>query len=60
MRGFWDKLKKPIMVLAPMANVTDASFRSVIAEYGKPDVTWTEFVSVDGLVSEGPARHASD
>ncbi|MEJ0021555.1 MAG: tRNA-dihydrouridine synthase [Candidatus Doudnabacteria bacterium] len=52
-RGFWDKLKKPIFVLAPMANVTDAAFRFLIAKYGKPDVTWTEFVSADGLVSEG-------
>lgn len=43
------KLKKPIMVLAPMANVTDAAFRRVIAKYGKPDVMWTEFVSADGL-----------
>lgn len=41
------------MVLAPMANVTDAAFRYLIAKYGKPDVTWTEFVSVDGLVSGG-------
>ena len=47
--GFWVKLKKPIMVLAPMANVTDAAFRRVIAKYGKPDVMWTEFVSADGL-----------
>ncbi len=47
--GFWEKLKKPIMVLAPMADVTDAAFRSIIAKYGKPDVTWTEFVSADGL-----------
>lgn len=52
-RGFWDKLKKPIFVLAPMANVTDAAFRSIIAKYGKPDVMWTEFVSVDGLLSPG-------
>ncbi len=37
------------MVLAPMADVTDAAFRRVIAKYGKPDVTWTEFVSADGL-----------
>jgi len=35
-----------------MANVTDAAFRRLIAKYGKPDVTWTEFVSVDGLCSE--------
>lgn len=32
-----------------MANVTDAAFRRVIAECGKPDVMWTEFVSADGL-----------
>lgn len=41
------------MALAPMANVTDAAFRSVIAKYGKPDVMYTEFVSADGLVSAG-------
>jgi nifR3 family TIM-barrel protein len=48
--GFWEKLKKPFFSLAPMANVTDASFRRVIAKYGKPDVIWTEFVSADGLI----------
>lgn len=47
--NFWQKLKKPIFVLAPMADVTDAAFRRVIAKYGKPDVVWTEFVSADGL-----------
>jgi tRNA-dihydrouridine synthase len=47
--GFWKKLNKPIMVLAPMADVTDAAFRRIIANYGKPDVMWTEFVSADGL-----------
>lgn len=55
-RGFWSKLKKPIMVLAPMANVTDASFRHIIAKYGKPDVMWTEFVSADGLCSAGKEK----
>ncbi len=49
-RGFWDKLKQPFFVMAPMADVTDAAFRRIFAEYGKPDVTWTEFVSADGLV----------
>ncbi len=48
--GFWDNLSKPIMALAPMADVTDAAFRRIIARYGKPDVTWTEFVSADGLI----------
>jgi nifR3 family TIM-barrel protein len=32
-----------------MADVTDASFRRVIAEQGGPDIMWTEFVSADGL-----------
>jgi nifR3 family TIM-barrel protein len=48
-KGFWKKLNKPAFVLAPMADVTDAAFRRIIAKYGKPDATWTEFVSADGL-----------
>jgi tRNA-dihydrouridine synthase B len=48
--NFWEKLKKPIFVLAPMADVTDAAFRTLIAKYGKPPVMWTEFVSADGLI----------
>jgi tRNA-dihydrouridine synthase len=47
--NFWQKLPKPILVLAPMADVTDRAFRSIITKYGKPDATWTEFVSADGL-----------
>ena len=49
MNNFWEKLEKPFFVLAPMADVTDAAFRRVIAKYGKPAVMWTEFVSCDGL-----------
>ena len=56
MRGFWDQLNKPIMVLAPMADVTDAAFRFIIAKYGKPPVMYTEFVSTDGLCSVGRDR----
>ena len=52
-KGFWGKLDKPIFVLAPMADVTDATFRRIIAKYGKPDVMWTEFVSADGLFLGG-------
>lgn len=51
--NFWKGLKKPIFVIAPMANVTDVAFRSMFAKYGKPDVMWTEFVSADGLCSPG-------
>jgi nifR3 family TIM-barrel protein len=49
MNSFWEKLQKPFFVMAPMADVTDAAYRKLIAEVGKPDVTWTEFVSADGL-----------
>ncbi len=60
MKNFWEKLNKPFFVLAPMADVTDASFRQIIAKYsrhgepgGGPDVFWTEFVAADGLMSPG-------
>lgn len=53
--SFWNNLPKPFFVLAPMANVTDAAFRRVIAEHGKPDVMYTEFVSANGLASAGRA-----
>lgn len=62
-KHFWSKLPKPILVLAPMADVTDAAFRRVIAKYGKPDVMWTEFVSADGLVranKEGKKKLLAD
>lgn len=51
--NFWKKLKRPIFVLAPMADVTDMAFREIISKYGKPDVFWTEFVSADGLFMGG-------
>ena len=65
MKNFWEKLPKParnashidaggpFFCLAPMADVTDAPFRQIIAKYGKPDIFWTEFVSADGLASPG-------
>jgi len=53
MNNFWKKLHKPFFCLAPMADVTDAAFRRIVCKYGKPDVLWTEFVSADGLASEG-------
>ena len=47
--GFWGKLKRPIVGLAPMDGVTDAPMRYITAKYGRPDVMFTEFVSADGL-----------
>ncbi|MDO8493501.1 MAG: tRNA-dihydrouridine synthase [bacterium] len=58
--GFWDSLKRPIMALAPMADVTDAAFRRVIAKYGKPDLMYTEFVAIDGLLSDGYDKLSKD
>lgn len=55
-KKLWNNLAKPILALAPMADVTDAAFRRMFAKYGKPDVMYTEFVSVDGLLSKGKQR----
>jgi nifR3 family TIM-barrel protein len=62
--SFWQNLPAPFYVLAPMADVTDAPFRRMIAKYsshtrsdgtiGGPDVMWTEFVSADGLIRATP------
>src|SRR3989344_5025124 len=58
-QGFWGKLKKPIIGLAPMDGVTDAPMRFITAKYGKPDVIFTEFVSADG-VKHGAKRLLRD
>ena len=57
--NFWIKLKtlrqaqgKAITILAPMANVTDFAFRQIVAQCGRPDVFYTEFLSCDGIVSK--------
>lgn len=50
--NFWKKLKKPIFIMAPMSGVTDQAFRHMLLKYGKPDILWTEFISVEGLFSK--------
>ncbi len=71
MNNFWKKLKKaastrgdsstrggPFFALAPMSDVTDIAFRSMLEKYGKNRenkdrvVFWTEFVSADGLCNK--------
>jgi tRNA-dihydrouridine synthase len=56
MKSFWHDLPKPFSVLAPLDGVTDVVFRQVITEIGKPDVLFTEFTPVDGLLSGGRER----
>ena len=69
MQSFWDTLPKPFFALAPLANVTDAAFRRIIAKYSKVGhpmtnfVMYTEFVSADGLMlanEEGKAKLMRD
>ncbi len=45
----------PIIGLAPMDGVTDAPFRYIVDLVGKPDIIYTEFVSVKGLILGKPA-----
>jgi len=39
------------LFLAPMEDVTDASFRYICKEFGA-DVMYTEFISSDGLIRD--------
>lgn len=45
--NFWQELKRPFFVLAPMEDVTDVVFRHVVAAAGEPDVYFTEFTNSD-------------
>ncbi len=46
-------LPKPFFVLAPMDDVTDTVFRQIILSTAPPNLFFTEFVNVDGLMSPG-------
>jgi len=47
--NFWKTLPRPVIGLSPMDGVTDACFRSIVAQQGKPDVTFTEFTHVHDI-----------
>ncbi|MGQ1889800.1 tRNA dihydrouridine synthase [Thermophagus sp. OGC60D27] len=50
--NFWKSFKLPLMMLAPMEDVTDTAFREVVlrnAASGSLHVVFTEFTSTDGL-----------
>lgn len=46
-------MPKPFFILAPMDDVTDTVFRRVVDDCAPADYYVTEFVNVDGLMSEG-------
>ena len=48
--SFWNHLPRPIVGLAPMDGVTDATFRAITARHGGPDISFTEFTPVDRIV----------
>ncbi len=45
----WNRLSESIIGLSPMDGVTDAAFRYITDKYGKPDILFTEFTSVEGI-----------
>ncbi len=49
----YTQLPKPFFALAPMDDVTDTVFRQMVAVTATPDLFFTEFVNVDGLMSVG-------
>jgi tRNA-dihydrouridine synthase B len=48
-KDFWKKLDKPIIGLSPMHGYTDSAFRQLCKYINNSIVTFTEFVSADGL-----------
>ncbi len=46
-------LPRPFLVLAPMEDVTDMVFRQIVANCAAPDVFFTEFTNIDGMLSIG-------
>jgi len=45
----WQKISRPIVALAPMAGVTDASYRQLIKRIAPEVVVYTEFLSTDAI-----------
>jgi len=70
--NFWQDIDRPFLAVAPMADVTDAAFRRMIAKYSREEggvgggfaaahpsfITWTEFVAADGLLYAPPDGRA--
>lgn len=53
MKNIWQDLPKPLFIQAPMEDVSDTVFRQMLLRYGRPDIFFTEFTSVEGMFSPG-------
>ncbi len=53
--NIWEKIKKPVIGLAPMDGVTDEPMRQIQCSVTKPDVIYTEFVSAEGFCKKPSA-----
>src|ERR1700759_5571270 len=51
-----ETLPKPFFVLPRMDYVTDTVFRQTVQQTAAPDLFFTEFVNVDGLMSPGRSK----
>lgn len=60
MENFWEKLQRPISASAPMAGVSDAAMRAMLAKHGGPDVVWTEMISLAGLAIRGESEFENE
>lgn len=49
MKFSWDTYPRPFLCLAPMAGVTDASYRQLIKKLAPQTIVYTEFLSTDAL-----------
>ncbi|MBP9819844.1 tRNA-dihydrouridine synthase [Candidatus Woesebacteria bacterium] len=58
-QSFWQQHNQPIIGLSPMDGVTDHPYRFIQKKYGKPDLVYTEFTSVEG-VCHGATRLLKD
>ncbi len=45
----WQTTRRPILALAPMAGVTDASYRQLIKSIAPTTIVYTEFLSTDAI-----------
>ncbi len=45
----WSTTRRPILALAPMAGITDASYRQLIKKVAPSTIVYTEFLSSDAL-----------